>query len=174
MNEHLPQRKPNRYKYFDYSRPGYYFITICSHKMKHLFGEIINCKMVLNDAGKIVNNCWNEITNHFKDIELDYYQLMPNHLHGIIIINPSAAVNTNFAFTADRTKMILSKVIQQFKRKVTIEVNSLYKTSQPVWQKSFYDHIIRNEKELFNIRKYIVQNPLKWDINKNTSENLFV
>jgi len=190
MTNEFPHRKPTRYKDYDYSLPGYYFITICSHEMKHLFGCVNNCKMIPNDSGAIINNCWNEIPNHFKDVESDYYQLMPNHFHGIVIINSPIenagdglpifkdnsqfVGNANFAFPTDRTKMILSKVVQQFKRQVTIEIKTKNKLNEPVWQKSFYDHVIRNEKELYEIRKYIEQNPLKWDFEKNVPGNLFI
>jgi putative transposase len=176
MTNEFPHRKPTRYKDYDYSLPGYYFITICSHEMKYLFGNVINCKMMPNNTGAVVNNCWNEIPKHFKNVELDYYQLMPNHFHGIVIINsPIENVgNAKFAFPTDRTKMILSKAIQQFKRQVTIETKIRFEFDEPVWQKSFFDHVIRNEKELYETRKYIEQNPVKWDFEKNATENLFM
>ena len=87
--------------------------------MEYIFGNIKNGDIKLCDLGSIVRNCWESISEHFHNIELDYYQIMPNHIHGIIIIN--SVGNANIAFPTDRTKMLLSKAIQQFKRQVTIE-----------------------------------------------------
>ena len=161
----MKTRKPNRLKHYDYSSGGWYFITICTKDHKNHFGEIKNGKMILNEIGEIVDECWNKIETLHKSIELDYYVIMPNHLHGIIIIDNVG--DANFASPTDRTKMVLSKLIQQFKRSVTIKIKSTQQYSNFKWQHSFYDRIIRNEKELFNIRKYIQQNPLKWGFEKD-------
>ena len=125
--------------------------------------------MILSEVGKIADGYWKKIETLHKNIELDYYIIMPNHIHGIIIINNVG--DAKFASPTDRTKMELSKLIQQFKRAVTIKTKSIKSFSNFKWQRSFYDRIIRNEKELYNIRKYIQQNPLKWDLEKNI-ENL--
>jgi REP-associated tyrosine transposase len=130
--------------------------------------------MKLNDIGKIAEDFWNEIHSHFHNVELDEYIIMPNHIHGIIIIN-NVVGDANFASPTkkveDRSKMELCKVIQQFKRAVTIQIKTELVETNFKWQRSFYDRIIRNETELYNIRKYIKQNPLKWDIEKGY-ENL--
>ncbi len=95
---------------------------------------------------------------------------MPNHIHGIIVINDVG--DANFASpTPDRTKMQLSKLIQQFKRAVSLQIKSMNLKQDFYWQRSFYDRIIRNENELFNIRRYIKQNPLNWELEKGF-ENL--
>lgn len=172
MKSKLPERKQLRYKDFDYSNPGYYFITICSDDKEEIFGRIEKGKMILSEYGRIVNKCWNLIPEHFANVELDQFQIMPDHLHGIIIINPHSNTDVGDAYNAsrrnnrdakfasptDRTKMLLSIIIQQFKRQVTIETRSFY--NKKIFQRSFYDRIIRNEKELYNIRKYIIENPL--------------
>ncbi len=165
----MKTRKPNRLREYDYSASGWYFVTICTQKHIPFFGKVENGKMKLNRYGKIVRNYWKKIENLHSDIQLDYFIIMPNHIHGIIIIN--SVGDANFASpTNDRTKMKLSKIIQQFKRAVTIDFrkngNSNFK-----WQRSFYDRIIRNEDELFKIRKYVRENPLSWEIDKET-ENL--
>ena len=180
-------RKRNRLKYYDYSQAGWYYVTICPKDHKSYFGKIENEEMILNELGKIVDECWQKIETLHKNIELDLSVIMPNHIHGIIIINVVdenlSSTNRDAKFTsfrdakfasptnvivknADRTKMELSKVIQQFKRAVTMQVKTVDENSTFKWQRSFYDRIIRNEKELFNIRKYIQQNPLKWDLEK--------
>jgi putative transposase len=186
----FPNRKPTRHTNYDYNLPGYYFVTICSFGKNCLFGNINNGVMILNDIGEAVNKYWNEIPKHFENVELDYYQVMPNHLHGIIVIDSTNNIVGNaytafpvnnairhsgqaFAFPTDRTKMILSKVVQQFKRQVTIDIKTRFGFKENIWQKSFYDRIIRNENELYQIRKYIKQNPMRWDLEKNIPENLF-
>jgi len=187
MTNEFPHRKPTRYKDYDYSLPGYYFITICSYEMKHSFGCVNNCKMIPNDTGVIVNNCWNEIQNHYKNVELDYYQLMPNHFHGIVIIDsPIENVGDGSPVPQQKTEregkpfaydksVSLSDIIGYFKFQSTKAINELSKnTGNKIWQRSFYDHVIRNEKELYEIRKYIEQNPVKWDLEKNATENLFI
>lgn len=163
-------RKPNRFKNYDYSCPGYYFVTICVYKMQSVFGIIENEKIKLNNYGRIVERNLNQIPNIFKEIEIDEFIIMPNHVHGVIIID---VVDANFASTTDRTKMLLSKVIQQYKRSCTIEIkkNGLFDFK---WQRSFYERIIRNENELLNIRKYIRNNPLNWSLNETIIENLIL
>ena len=86
----IARRKSIRLKGYDYSQPGVYFVTICTYRMKHLFGKIKNKKMILNDLGKIVRTCWLAIPDHFPNVTLDEFIIMPNHLHGIIIISPPA------------------------------------------------------------------------------------
>jgi REP-associated tyrosine transposase len=164
----MKYRKPNRLKYYDYSNGGWYYITICTQDHKNLFGKIIKDKMILNNSGKIVDECWKKIAQLHKNIELDFYVIMPNHIHGIIIINYVIEDAKFASSTYDRTKMQLSKLIQQFKRSVTLRIKAVKPGLKFKWQRSFYDRIIRNEKELFNIRKYIQQNPLKWNLEKGT------
>jgi len=164
--ERHPERKPNRLKEYDYSNVGWYYVTICTEKHITYFGRIKNGEMIPIELGKIADKCWKEIPKHFPETELDEYVIMPNHIHGIIIINKYVG-DAKFAFPTDRTKMTLSKTIQQFKRAVTIEIKTKYPKSNFQWQRSFYDRIIRNEKELSYIRRYIQQNPLKWEFEKN-------
>ena len=166
----MRNRKPNRLKYYDYSNAGWYYVTICTKHHKTHFGMVKQDKMILNDAGKIVDGCWNKIESLHKNVELDYYVIMPNHIHGIIVIN--VVGDAKFASpTPDRTKMELCNLIQQFKRAVSLQIKSMNLKQNFCWQRSFYDRIIRSENELFNIRQYIEQNPLKWELDKG-SENL--
>jgi REP element-mobilizing transposase RayT len=175
----MKDRKRNRLPEYDYSQTGWYYVTICTHKHIHQFGEVKNGEMILNEIGKIADENWKNIENLHEHVEIDYYVIMPNHIHGIIIINsvgdvkniqPRQTFNVGDAKFAsptnviDRTKMELSKLIQQYKRSVTLEIKTSKLQMNFKWQRSFYDRIIRNEKELFNIRKYIEQNPFKWDI----------
>jgi REP-associated tyrosine transposase len=144
------------------------------------FGNISNGVMHLSKMGLIADEFWNAITIHFKNIKLDEYIIMPDHIHGIIIVNdgdmgnngvenadlrslhfydhpsPTASVD-NY----DRTKMVVSKIVHGFKSSVTREIRRQIINSNFGWQKSFYDHIIRNKYELSRIRDYIIENPSK-------------
>ena len=168
----IKERKLNRLKNYDYSNSGYYFVTICTdNHIKH-FGKIENDKIVLTDLGKIVKKCWLDIPIHFPAAILDQFIIMPNHVHGIIIIdyddksqnlvgtNIQSVGNENIRSLQNNRKTNLSSIIKGFKVGVT-KLAKENKFSNFKWQKSFYDRILRNEKELLNIRKYIKYNPLK-------------
>lgn len=164
-------RKVLRLNNFDYSGDGFYFVTICSAHKAELFGKVVNEIVVLNNLGRIVEDSWLKVGSLHENIRLDEYVIMPNHVHGIIIIEDNVA-DANFASTTQRTEMLLSKVIQQFKRAVTIQINKERSGKGAIWQRSYFDRVIRNEKELYQIRNYIRQNPLKWHLEKNEVVNL--
>jgi putative transposase len=132
-----------------------------------LFGEIINGQMVLNENGLIAEKFLKEINSIFNYVELDEYVVMPNHEH-VILIN-----NKDF-YDELRCNMVISKAIQQYKRVCTREIRKRLGPDFIVWQHSFYDRIIRNERELEKIRNYITLNPQKWELEKNNSDNLFM
>ena len=158
-----------RLKSWNYTNPWWYFVTICTKSHKEYFGEINNEKMVLNELGKIAEQCWKEIPVHYKPVELDEFIIMPNHVHGIIILN---TVETPYMASLQESKPIsLGDVVGKYKAAVTRNVHILG-PSDFHWQSRFYDRIIRNEKELFNIRKYIQLNPLKWELEKDFPENI--
>ena len=161
-------RKLNRLKNYDYSQSGCYFVTICTKNKEEWLGQIESGKMILNKFGEITKNFWVEIPKHVNNITLDEFIVMPNHIHGIVLIVGNAYMRS----LQNRTKMLLSRIIQQYKSSVTREINSLQNDFCFKWHKSFYDHIIRNEKTLNKIREYIVSNPLKWDLDKKNIENL--
>lgn len=175
-----------RLKEWDYSNPWWYYVTINTKNHIKYFGKIDNGEMLLNNVGKIVEEEWLRSKVIRKNIDLDYYVIMPNHLHGIIIINESEVethrvrlplkegTKSGDAFDASLhlIKNCLSDIIRGFKSAVTRRIKDLGITNF-MWQPRFYDRIIRNEKELFNIRKYIEQNPLKWEYEKNNIENIY-
>ena len=179
-NPKIHHRQSRRFKNYDYSQDGYYFVTICTENKTEYFGKIINGKMVLNECGEIVNQCWLEIPKHFLDISLDEYIIMPNYIHGMIVIaTPMVVGAQNFVPLQQRENKFqhivprsLGSIIRGFKIGVTKWCNQ--NNCDFVWQKSFYDRIIRNEKELDKIRKYMFENPLKWELDKNNPENLFM
>ena len=169
----MRERKLNLLRDYDYSTSGYYFVTVCSKDREERFGKIENGRMCLNTAGEIARNSWAEIPLHFQHIEIDEFSVMPNHIHGILIIGESMVGsaymrshqrNAFMHSLQDRTKMLLSKVIQQYKASVTRKINLLESSHHFGWQKSFYDHVIRNDESLNNLRQYIANNPLKWEL----------
>ena len=130
--------------------------------MKYWFGDISNGKVVLNDIGKNVNRVWRNIQKHYPSVELDYYIIMPNHFHGIIILND---VETGHAPSLRKNNPTLGNIIGSFKSSVTKWTHqSNYEDFQ--WQPRFYDHIIRNQNDLDRIRTYIQNNPLKWELDE--------
>jgi putative transposase len=172
MKPPIRQRKPNRMPKYDYSSRGCYFVTICSkNKEINSFGKIANGNMELSHMGKIAEKCWLEIPIHFPNIRLDEFVIIPNHVHGIIAIlseTGDSNIHSQLSYPiTDRSKMYLSKIIQAFKASVTRQTNQDQRNEYFAWQKSFYDHIIHTQKELFQMRKYISENPI------NYSEELF-
>ena len=168
-NPHI--RRSIRLKEFDYSNPWWYYVTICTHTRNNLFGKVINAQMRLNEFGKIVNEEWLKTEEIRKNVDLDYYVVMPNHFHGILIINSRdtarcVPTNGNRKF-GEMIPGSLPVIIRSFKSAVTKRINELRKkTDSPVWQKNYYEHIIRNEKDLFFTRRYIELNPLKWELDE--------
>ena len=170
-------RKAIRLKDYDYSEAGGYFITICTYNRKYLFGEISNQEIMLNDTGEVVEQWWLKLENKFANVKLDYHVIMPNHTHGIIMIseekNDVGAI-LELPLRRDkieRRRMLVPKIIGYFKMNSAKCINRLHdSTGNPLWQRNYYEHIIRNESELYRIREYIQNNPPKWDLDR---ENLF-
>lgn len=190
-NNHYHYSKSIRLQTWDYRTPWWYFVTIVTANHKNYFGDVCDGKMQLNQLGSIVKREWLRIAELRKNVELDYYVVMPNHNHGVIILNPTNddMNKTNpiidkqsyYLELIDASKSFYSKIspkpnslssiIRSFKSAVTKNAKEL-KFTDFAWQPRFYDRIIRNERELFNIRNYIELNPLRWDIEKNYPENI--
>ena len=172
-----------RLEEWDYSSSGYYFVTICTNNMECVLSRITDGKVVLTGIGNIAKRHWLEIPEHFKNVELDEFIIMPNHMHGIVIIENQHcrdAINgvstDGGGITRAHNPMLsensLSKIIRWYKGRCTFEINKIQNTIHFAWQPRFYDHIIRNEKLLQKIREYIHNNPLKWDIDENNPDFL--
>ena len=162
-------RKSLRLKDYDYSKPGLYFVTICVKHELDLFGRINNGVLFPNKYGEIVIKSWLWIEKHYAQIQLDRWILMPNHLHGIIIIKNKeewsmSSGGTRTATTGGLYKSkSLGRIIGAFKTVSTKQINLMRKTpGAKIWQRNYHDHIIRNKNEYFAIRQYIIENPKKW------------
>lgn len=181
---------------FDYSQPGFYFITICAKNRAHIFGNVQNGIMKLNPLGNIANEYWGHIEQRFSPCQLHEFVVMPNHIHGIIeiISNPkpvgmihessqiendlsnSESVGTihelslpsidnsnNESIRKKRRKMMIPMIIGWYKMNVSKQINIIRQTpGQPIWQRNYYEHIIRDQQSLDSISEYIRLNPQKW------------
>jgi putative transposase len=168
----LRTRKPIRLQNYDYSENGYYFVSIFSGNRQNIFTEnkspvgaglvsARNRSFELSPAGRIIEEQWQYIPNLYDDVELDEYVIMPNHIHGIIVIQQKKRADTRPAPT-------LSDIICSFKSRSSLEYIRYIKRnnlnfSDKFWQRSFYDHVIRNERSLSAIREYILDNPANWE-----------
>jgi REP element-mobilizing transposase RayT len=153
-----PRRKSLRLPGYDYSQTGAYFVTICVKSRECLFGAVISEEMIVNELGRIVQSYWQNLANHFSHIDLDYFMVMPNHLHGIIFLVGAGS---------PRPQLPLGNLIGYFKFQVTKKINEFLKTpSTQIWQRGFYEHVIRNEESLNRIREYIMTNPSRWYLDR--------
>ena len=157
----------SRLKDWDYRNPGYYFVTICTLYKQCLFGEIKNATMRPNQYGIIVQQCWNEIPKHYLEINNEIFSVMPNHIHGIIIIQDD---NGRSGLKPDPTNThALPEIVRAFKTFSAKGINEIrHLPGTTVWQRSFYEHIIRTEKEYREIGEYIYYDSQKWE---NDEEN---
>lgn len=165
-------RKSIRLPEYDYSRPGAYFITIVTKNREPLFGEISNGEVILYPLGKIVYEEWLRTPIIRSEIILDSFMVMPNHIHGIIQIldNDSTKIPVGAHSRApllQRQTKSVGSFVAGFKSIVTSRINEYRKTPGcPVWQRNYYEHIIRNEDDLRITREYIHNNPLRWEVDK--------
>lgn len=182
-------RRSIRLKGYDYAQAGAYFITICTWQRECLFGEIINSEMQLSLWGEIVNLHWQNLPKYHRHLELDEFVIMPNHLHGIIVlINHNSVQNSVGAGLADisgkkqttsqqnpPSPMLqqqnqlknLPEILRGFKTFSARRINQMRRTfGVPVWQRNYYEHIIRNEESLQYIRQYTINNPLSWELDQ--------
>jgi len=184
-------RRSIRLKGHDYAGPGAYFLTLVTHQRECLFGEIVDGEMRLNEAGTIVAECWRAIPARFARAALDEADkkrpcvVMPNHLHGIILINEDSAAGKGEASaagpgstddsTADASPLrpigtrpgSLAAMVQNLKSTTSRRINALRDTiGAPVWQRNYYEHIVRDALELAHIRAYIRDNPAQWALDE--------
>ena len=164
------ERRSIRLKGYDYSKSGYYFVTICTYQRQCLFGEIVEGKMQLNSMGQTVAQEWQKSAVIRQEIQLDSWVVMPNHFHGIVIIQSQIKQPRPIDKNNIRPSMkprSLSSLIVGFKSATTKQINKLRRTpGSPVWQRNYYEHIVRSEASLQHIRQYIDINPLQWQIDQ--------
>jgi putative transposase len=180
------QRHTIRLRHYDYSQPGSYFVTIVAQNRLCLYGQIVQAARQMNSAAHIVESCWLEISSHFPHVSLDEFIIMPNHLHGLIIIaektnsvgagfpRPTSLDNpTKIDEQTPQFKLpTLGQIVGYFKYQTTKQINISRGTpGAPVWQRNYYEHVIRNATELAAARQYIQNNPAQWAWDKENPKN---
>ncbi len=203
-----------RLRNWNYAKDGCYFVTICTKNREHSFGEIVDGILIETMQSKIVKECWLNLPNHYHNCILDGFVIMPNHIHGIIIIDNSADVIDDIVIDMDFDDTVetglkpvsfdttdtmdtgvstvkpvtpspinnngnkqysLSEIVRGFKTFTARTINEAQNTTgKPFWQPRFYEHIIRNEHSLNEIREYIIKNPQMWEFDRNNLENLYM
>jgi REP element-mobilizing transposase RayT len=194
-NPKIHHRRSIRLKGYDYSQSGAYFITICCQDMKHRFGEIENGEMILNEYGKIAYMEWENLTDRFANVALDVFQIMPNHIHGIVVLvghdhpmmgdghdhpmvgaglapaqSPGAGAGASPARTLEEKVPNIGDIVGAYKSLVFNACLDIYKSKNELmgklWQRNYYENIIRNDNAYQNISNYIINNPAKWSEDK--------
>jgi len=160
-------RRSIRLKGFDYTQASAYFVTIVAYQRECLFGEIENGEMRLNDFGKIADECWCAIPIHFPHVELGAHVVMPNHVHGIIVIAPDISVGARHASHLQSPPHgappgSLGAIVGSFKSAATRRIGREQNPSG-IWQRNYYEHIIHVQREMNTIWRYIEANPSMWD-----------
>lgn len=169
-------RRSIRLRGYDYSQAGAYFITICEVNRECIFGDVIDGEMRPNQFGEIVLKWWNDLPKYYSPVELDEFVVMPNHMHGIIVITDVGAGSSrpspgrdNPAPTEKRT---LGQLVGYFKFQITKEINQIRNAGNvKVLQRDYYEHIIRNEREWNAIAEYIRNNPVNWQADLDNPGN---
>ena len=199
----IPYRRSIRLKTYDYTHTGAYFVTLCTQDRKCMFGEIVDGEIHLNDVGQAIQWIWNALPERFPNIQLDQYAIMPNHLHGIIILARTdyfAHQDSYVAKVPDRFKQhmqagainraptkvpsphqagaihcapTLGEIIRTFKALTTRYLRAAG-VSDFAWQGSYFEHVIRNEDDLDRIQQYIIDNPTHWTENSSFTEEGFI
>jgi putative transposase len=187
-------RRSIRLRGYDYSLPGAYFITICIHHKQCLLGEIVEGQMHRNTYGEIVQEEWFRSATIRKEIQLDAWMVMPNHVHGIVKITPVGAHGhaphddspqpfvtpgvgahghvTQYGAPPQRRQRSLATFVGGFKSAVKVRINYMRGTpGLPVWQSNYYEHVVRDEDELDKIREYILTNPVRWRDDRENPEH---
>ncbi len=177
-----PRRRSLRLRGYDYTQAGAYFVTLCTRDRACLFGEIVDGEVSHNDAGRIVQSEWEALPDRFSGIDVDAFIVMPNHVHGILWINPVGArfIAPRFVAPHDVDAGVpgamnraptLGEIIRAFKAVATRRLRQTG-VSEFAWQRNYYEHIIRDEASLHGIREYIANNPLQWALDRENPVNV--
>ena len=184
----IHHRRTIRLKGYDYATPGAYFVTICTHERECLFGDIVDGVMRLNEAGRMVNTVWDEIPAHYPGIDVDAFIVMPNHIHGIVAIVGAAPRGRPGSEQSNHGQpqgvaptavgLSLPEVVNRFKTMTTKRyADGVKQNGWPVfpgklWQRNYYERVIRNVNELSATREYITCNPQQWPMDTDNPKIL--
>jgi len=177
MTKYNPEkhhRRSIRLKGYDYAQPGSYFITICTWQRHCLFGEITHGQMQLNRYGRIVQKHWQNLIHYHQHIKLGEFVIMPNHIHGILTLKDVSearkSLDIGFApikFEKSPKRHGIPEIIRGFKTFSARQINTVRDTpGVPIWQRNYYEHIIRNQQAYDKIYQYIKDNPALWEVDQ--------
>lgn len=163
FNPEKHHRRSIRLKDYDYACPGAYFVTICTFQRESILGEVIDDRVQLSEMGSIVQWGWKSLPEHY-NVQLDGWIVMPNHVHGIIILPDLKTEKVRAGLRPAPTKIHgLPEIVRSLKSFSSRKINELRDSpGVPVWQRNYYEHVIRNERSLNEIRWYIKHNPSRW------------
>lgn len=186
FNPDIHHRKTFRLREYDYSQPGFYFVTICTQERAPMFGNIVDGAMLLNDAGKMVQTVWDEMPKHYPDVLLDEFIIMPNHIHDIVSVGAAPCGRPDMFYgrldlneskqgqprgvtpTKKSQTLSLPDIVHRFKTMTTKRyIDGVNKNNWPcfpgrLWQRNYWERVIRNDQELQDTREYIRNNPAQW------------
>ena len=177
----LPDRQSIRWRGYDYSSAGIYFVTVCAFERRAIFGSISSGAVIPSLSGRIVSEHWFDLPNHYVGLQLDAFVVMPNHIHGILLLNsPKSNVIEK---TASRDAVVgagprparrpsrLPDIIGEFKRFSALKINSARGiTGRPVWQRNYFERVVRDGKEMEKVQRYIGENPVRWEFDRENPE----
>lgn len=170
FNSEIHHRRSIRLKGYDYSRNGAYFVTLCSWNRESIFGDIVDSEIRLNECGSLIEATWLWVGKQYPFLELLDHIIMPSHFHGILLINRYMGGSRTAPTVGIKP---LGRILGAFKTRSTRKVNEIRQTpGAPIWQRNYYERIIRNELELNRISEYIVSNPANWIDDENNPLNV--
>jgi len=170
-NSKVHHRRSLRLQRYNYGQAGMYFVTVCTHERELVFGEIMGGKVVLNQVGRVVEEEWQQTSTLRPYVVLDEFIVMPNHFHAILMIISAGRGTARRAPTTEQfgkpVSGSLPTIIRSFKSATAKRINNLHSAPGiPLWQRNYYEHIVRNEGALRRIREYILTNPLRWELDR--------
>ncbi len=171
------RRRSVRLHEYDYSWPGAYFITIRAYDQRHLFGKIVDGRLNVSDEGRIGQTVWDDLPRHYHHVMTDTFVIMPNHIHGIIVIT-EAGVGAGFkpaptGTTKEFVRHGLPEIVRALKSFSARRINEWRgMPGRSVWQRGYYEHVIRNDESIDQIRAYITNNPKRWDVDEEHRQKM--
>ena len=191
-NPEKHHRRSIRLRGYDYAQAGAYFVTIVTRDRACLFGEVVNGEMRLNDSGGVIHSMWDELPDHYPGVERDAFVVMPNHIHGVVVLVNDVGAGSNDVGAGPRacpnkdkpesgqpqgvaptmSTISLPDAVHRFKTLTTkryidgVKLSGWPSFAGRLWQRNYYEHIVRGENELSRIREYIANNPLQWEMDR--------